>query len=233
MNLECIIIDDEPLAVAAIRALLAETSIIKVLGEFNSAKEAEVFLNSRKVDLMFLDIRLPSTSGLEFIRKLKNAPEVIITTADPNHALEGFELNVIDYLLKPISRLRLQAAINKARIILEAKNVRRLEEPSSIYIRANHKLVNLELDQILYFEAYSDYVKVYVDDKCLLTHKTLSSMEEELPKSRFLRVHRSFIVQLSKIQSLSGNTLYLGNGKVPVGRSYKKRLIEQLSQKQV
>lgn len=232
--LRAIIIDDEPLACDVLLGYLRNHSSIKVVGVFSNAIDSIKFLKRQQVDIMFLDIGMPELSGLDFLKKLVSPPLSIITTASPNHALEGFDLNVVDYLLKPFSESRFQISLTKAKDLFNLK--RRVSSDSEsgqrdfITVNSGYKLLKLPLDEIYLVEAFSDYVRIYLADNIVVTLQTLKSTLNKLPEDRFILAHRSYIVQLNKIQQYVRDELDMGIMKVPVGRSYKRNVLNRLSQ---
>ncbi|WP_276481365.1 LytR/AlgR family response regulator transcription factor [Paraflavitalea pollutisoli] len=240
MKLRCLIVDDEPLAHQVILRYMEDLPFLELAGQCYLATEAIAFLNTQPVDLIFLDIRMPRLNGLDLLRSLQQRPLVIITSAYEEHALESFELEVCDYLLKPFRFDRFLKAANRALSLhalrhpaaaavasLATSNLP-AAEPARIYIKADKKQVQLELDEVYYLESVGNYVKVWGADKFLLTARTLSSFEEQLPADSFLRIHKSYILNKKFVHYIEGNTIRLRNGKeLPIGKSYK-HLIKDL-----
>lgn len=230
MSLRCLIIDDEPLAHDIILAYINDVPFLTNIGHCYRATEALDFLNNHEIDLIFLDIRMPKLSGLDFLRTLQHKPLVIITSAYEEYALESFDLAVCDYLLKPFRFDRFLKAVNRAQEIYNLKNP--VEKPvnmlqkegvatDKIAIKADKKHILLSLDEILYLESLGNYVKVWKDDGFLLTPRTLTSFEEQLP-STFVRIHKSFILNKKYVNYLEGNMAFLKNEQqIPVGKNYK------------
>lgn len=230
MSLRCLIIDDEPLAHDIILAYINDIPFLTNIGHCYRATEALDFLNNHEIDLIFLDIRMPKLSGLDFLRTLQHKPLVVITSAYEEYALESFDLAVCDYLLKPFRFDRFLKAVNRAQEIYNLKNP--VEKPvnmlqkegvatDKIAIKADKKHILLSLDEILYFESLGNYVKVWKDDGFLLTPRTLTSFEEQLP-STFVRIHKSFILNKKYVNYLEGNMAFLKNEQqIPVGKNYK------------
>ncbi len=231
-NLKCIIIDDEPLAQNVIENYLSNFSFIELLGKFNNPIAAFEVIKKEKIDLIFLDIAMPYISGIDFIKTLQHPPKIIITTAYKEYALEGYDLNVIDYLLKPISIERFIKAMNKVvPTEIHSLNVDPKEEPgnsqSFIYVKANGKNVKVLLDSILFVESMKDYIKIYTDSAVIITQISISSIEKRLPNS-FLRVHRSFIISLKRIEAFTNDVVEIKKHQVPIGRYYKDQLMQLL-----
>lgn len=233
MKLNCIIVDDEPLAQDVIESYLESERDIQLLRKCQNALEAREALKTLQVDLLFLDIQMPEISGIDFLRSLESPPMVIFTTAHPNYAVEGFNLDAVDYLMKPISKERFNKAVKKARELYTMKNQPvstglPAEEDDHFFVKADQKLLKLRYDDVHYVEALADYVKIHTDEKRIITLQTMKKMEERLPSDRFIRVHRSFIVRIGKIKSISGNKIELGDQQIPIGKNYKSSLYEYL-----
>lgn len=218
------IIDDEPIAHRIIEGYSGNLSHFKKAGNCYNAFEAMELLNKQKIDLLFLDINMPKLSGFNFLKTLKNPPKIIVTTAYAEFALEGYELNISDYLLKPFSFDRFIKAINKTFGDKAEKN----SNPSfsrvnqtRFFIKGDKKHHQVSSDEILFVEAYGNYTKLYLKDEMLVSHEKISSFENLLPETDFIRVHKSFVVALSKIKSIEGNRIYIGNHKIPIGQTYK------------
>jgi len=216
-TLKAIIIDDEPLAHNVILKYASDIPFLEIVGQFYLATEAYNILNEQKIDFMLLDINMPVIKGLDFLRTLENKPEVIITSAYEEYALEGFELQVTDYLLKPFRFERFLKAVNQIRSKVQNNS----SSNGQIFIKVDKKQIQLNLSDIQYLESYGNYVKVWVEDKYYLTPRTLTSFEEELD-SHFQRIHKSFIVQKSYIKHVEGNMITVRNGNVvTVGKNYR------------
>lgn len=233
MRLRCLLVDDEPPAIEVIKTFAAAVPALDVVGTCRHAVEAFHFLQSQEVDLMFLDIQMPQLTGLELIKTLKQPPKVIFTTAHRDHALEAFEINALDYLLKPISFERFLKAIQKA-VDLDVK----LAEPPTedateefLFFKSDRKMMKVLLNQILFVESLKDYVKIITRDKQLITKLTITSLEAMLPPSKFIRVHRSFIVAQQAVDSFSNNSLFIGKHEIPLGPLYRLDTINKLKTK--
>lgn len=226
MTLRCLLVDDEPLALDLLEGYVAKTPSLTFAGRCSSAFQAMEMLDKTEVDLMFLDIQMPGLSGLDFSRSLQNGPRVIFTTAFEQYALEGFKVDALDYLLKPISYPEFLNAINKARRWFEHFDKADVPETrTSIFVKADYKLVQIEFNNILYIEGLKDYVKFYLEgnEKPVLSLMSMKSLEENLPESRFMRVHRSFIVNLDKINTIERNRIVFGKEYIPISENYKEK----------
>ncbi|AXT20040.1 response regulator [Flavobacteriaceae bacterium AU392] len=228
----CFIVDDEPLAIEVIEDHLTKLQNFVVVGNHTDSVDAFVQYKNAKVDLLFIDIEMPDFTGLEFIRSLKNRPEIIITTAYRNFAVQGFDLDILDYLVKPISFERFMQSINKFinkkgnQHIIESV----IEEPQFIIVRADRKNKKIFLDDILYVEGLKDYVKIVLKDKQVLTKQSIGNFEKYLPFNRFFRVHKSFIVAIDKITAYTLNDVEIEQLEIPIGRSYKKIFFDRMQQ---
>ncbi len=234
MSLRCLIIDDEPLAHEVILEYSKDIPFLEICGQCYRATEAFEFLSSNEIDLIFLDIRMPKLTGLDFLRTLKHQPLVIITSAYEEYALESFDLAVCDYLLKPFRFDRFLKAVNRA---LESHELKSKAENASsgannegeqISIKSDKRHVLVKLADLQYLESLGNYVKVWGDTEFLLTPRTLSSFEEQLPRDTFIRIHKSFILNKKFVHYMEGNMIFLKNGnQVPIGKNYKP-IIKQL-----
>ena len=231
VQLTCLIIDDEPLAQDIIENYLTNFSFVKLVAKCDNALIALDWIKKQKIDLVFLDVSMPFISGIEFIRTLKNPPAVILTTAHKQFALEGYELNVVDYLLKPISFERFLMAINKLTldvpetpkpVITNARN------DSFIYVKSEKKNVKILLKEILFIESLKDYIKIHTTNKTIITQVAISTIEQRLPDN-FLRVHRSFIVARDKITAYTQHDIEIGKLQIPIGRNYKTIVVKNFS----
>lgn len=204
MKLKCAIVDDEPLALGLLESYVAKTPFLELAGKYSSAVQAMKELPEKQVDLLFLDIQMPELNGLEFSRMVDSRTRIVFTTAFEQYALDGYKVNALDYLLKPISYTDFLQAANKAVQWFELLNQPH-DEITSIFVKSDYKLVQIELDNILYVEGLKDYVKIYEEgsQRPILSLMSMKAMEELLPSSRFMRVHRSYIVQKSKIRIMT------------------------------
>lgn len=219
--MRCIIVDDEPLAHEILSDYVQKFGKLSLIGTYTNPIEAFSSIERDKIDLVFLDVQMPELTGIQFMKLLGNKAKVILTTAYPEYALDGYEHNVVDYLLKPISYDRFQKACEK----LELTKVKVSEELSSdldhIFVRTEHKIVRVDLDSILYIEGLKDYISIYTKDERILTLMNMKKMEELLPLKRFVRVHKSYIVSLEQINSIEKNRIYIAEQGIPIGDTYK------------
>ncbi|MDF2431938.1 MAG: two-component system, LytTR family, response regulator LytT [Mucilaginibacter sp.] len=247
MILNCIAVDDEPLALGLVASFIEQTPFLKLAGKFSSAVEALRAIHSQKIDVLFLDIQMPDLNGIELARVLDNSksnkPRIIFTTAYNQFALEGYRVDALDYLLKPFNYEEFLHAANKALAyceLLEKSNTpatataaapeERIED-EYLFLKVEYHLVRIALNDILYIEGLKDYVKVWLKsaEKPILSLTSLKSLEEKLPPKRFMRVHRSFIVSLDKINSITRNALQIGKINISVGDQYKESFSQFLS----
>jgi len=224
MKIKCIIIDDEPLAAEVIATHLSEFSNMELIGTFTNPMEALLTIESGGVDAVFIDINMPKMNGLDFIESLESSPYFIITTAYREYAVESFDLDVLDYLVKPIPFTRFLKSMNKlSQKFLSDKSTElpaQAAEKSFIFLKVDKKLIKIKFEDINYIESLKDYIKVFTKSGDYLAHKSLSSITEEIPKNQFLRLHRSFTVALDKIQALEGNSVLVTGKRIPIGRKY-------------
>ena len=228
--INCLIVDDEPPARAVIQRYIEQMPLLRLAGSCGNAMEAMSLISSQPIDLLFLDINMPQIKGTDLLRIIKNPPRVILTTAYPEYALEGYELDVIDYLLKPIQFERFLKAINKVSEVARPPEDPEIKKETGdfIYFRCDRKMVKVLLNDILYVESMKDYIKVFTKDGQIITKQSMASLEEMLPEHRFIRSHRSFIVSLSKIKSFTSETIEIGNMEVPIGKLYRQTTLKSL-----
>lgn len=245
MKLTCAIIDDEPLAVSLLESYALKTPFLELKGTFNSAVDALSILREEPVNLLFLDIQMPELSGLEFSRILDADTRIIFTTAFDQYAVDSYRVSALDYLLKPISYPDFLTSANKAlhwyERLYKPVSLEEAQEPSgvsgkgsgveSILVKSEYRLLQVELRRILYIEGLKDYVKIYVEDESrpILSLMSMKTMEDMLPADRFVRVHRSFIVQPEKIRVIERNRIVFGKEYIPISDNYKQRFMEVLS----
>ena len=227
--LKYIIIDDEPLAHEIIEEFCGMLPHVQLEKNCYNAMEAMQYLNENRVDFMFLDINMPKLRGLDFLKTLTNPPKTIITTAYKEHALEGFELNVVDYILKPFSFDRLVKAVNKVSesqttktIIKELEGSR--DQSKRIFVKGDKKYHQIDLNDLLYIEAFGNYTKMFLKEEMIVIHEKISHYDEMLSPFRFLRVHKSFIVAIDKIKFIEGNRILIDDHKIPIGQTYKSNI---------
>ena len=225
-TIRCAVIDDEPLALGMMASYVKKTPFLELVGSYNSAIQAMQELQKVPADLLFLDIQMPELNGLDFSRMVPPQTRIVFTTAFDQYAIDGYRVNALDYLLKPISYPNFLQAANKAQEwfkLVEQRQQGAAEEVDSIFVKSEYKQVQVMLDDILYIEGLKDYIKIYEEghDKPLLSLMSMKAMEEMLPANRFMRVHRSYIVQKSKIRVVEHNRIVFGKTYIPVGDSYK------------
>ena len=231
----CIVVDDEPVAREILENHLERIDSITVVASCKSAMEAFKIINTHPVDLVFLDINMPDISGLSFARSMSKEYKVIFTTAYREYAVDGFDLKAVDYLLKPISFERLLQGINKffeesSVIVPRQSEEIHIEKDDYIFVRSDRKMVKVNFKDIVFIESLSDYIKIHLEgQKVLVTRDTLSNIEARLPIGNFIRIHRSFIVSMHKIETFTSDTIGIGKHEVPISRSYRDAVIEKLS----
>ncbi len=237
MNFKCLIVDDAPLALEVIQTHLKKLDMFEIVASCNNAIEAFNILSSTHIDLIFLDIELPGIKGTDFLGSLAMPPKVIFTTAYREYALEGYELNVVDYLLKPITFERFIKAVNKFLQIKNptlsenSTNLSSKKENNFIYVNKNKKVYKIRLDDIIYIESQKDYICIFLENDELVVKHTISTIEKELPENDFLRIHRSFIISLKHIKGFTANTIDLGLKEIPIGRNFHKLVFSRLQYK--
>jgi len=229
--MRCLIVDDNQLARMAMKQLVNQVQMLELVAECNDAMQAYNYLNNGQVDLLFLDIEMPGMTGIELTKKLgTKRPLIIFTTAKTDYAVEAFELNVVDYIVKPVSLARFLQAVEKAKETLDSnKQEVKIEAKEFVFVKDNGILKKLNLDDILYLEAMGDYVKVHTAQKFHVLHSTLKSIEEKLPLNKFLRIHRSYIVSLQKIDFIQDGIISIGKATIPVAETYKSALNKRLN----
>ena len=232
MKIKCVIIDDEPLARKGLKEYVSDVDFLELIGEFDNPIKAAELIGRGEVQLIYLDIQMPKLNGIDFFKSLAKAPPVIFTTAYPQYAVEGFELNALDYLVKPVSFDRFFKAALKAKEYYETreKNVAEGAHNASGYffIKADNKLIKLIYDDILFAEALQNYVVIHTKERKYITYLTFKSVEEYLPAEKFLKTHKSYIVATDKIDSIEGNNIRIGTHDVPISRNLKEEVMEVL-----
>jgi DNA-binding LytR/AlgR family response regulator len=236
MKTRCLIVDDEPLARELIKGYVAKLENFEIVAECSDAMKALNVLRAKPVDLMFMDIQMPQITGIEFLKTLKHAPKVIITTAYREYALDGFELDVVDYLLKPITFERFLKSVNKFYQmsqdevqVVSGQSTDKGTDESFIYVKENKKVIKIYLSEIKYIEGLSEYVQIYTDKRKVIVKTSLTQMEEKLPSEHFLRIHKSYIISVNKIEAFTANTIEIQNKELPIGRSYKNVVLNLLN----
>lgn len=230
--MNCIVVDDNKLARTALKQLIAQVSFLNLVEECSSPVDAFNYLSKESVDLVFLDVEMPEMSGIELIKNLKTRPIIILITAKKNYAIEAFELNVADFLVKPVELSRFMIAVNRAKELFESSDKKieiNKKEKDFIFVRSNSVLTKIRTSDIIYVQALGDYVNIFTSDKRLTVHITLRGMEEKLPPGMFYRLHRSFLVALDHIDAVEEGTAYVGKHPLPIGEQYKKELLKKLN----
>jgi DNA-binding LytR/AlgR family response regulator len=227
--MNCLIVDDNPLASLTLKQLASQIKSITILGEFNNAIDAYEFLNKNTVDVLFLDIEMPDMTGLELVKSLTNKPIIVFTSSQKKYAAEAFELCVADYLIKPLNLQRLLLTVSKIEEILQRKNTEINTVASDyIFIKENKIIKKINCSEIWWIEAMGDYVKIKVADKWHIVHSTLKQLEEKLDTSLFIRVHRSYIVAINKVDSLDEGLLNIQGSSVPMAETYKAVFLKKI-----
>jgi two-component system LytT family response regulator len=234
MKIKCMIVDDEPLAIEVLKSHIEKIEMLEVTVCCQNAFEAFEWLNRKKIDLLFLDIQMPGMKGTDFLRNIKNPPRVILTTAYRDYALEGYELDVLDYLVKPVSFERFFKAVNK---LLHPPHetgtiaFKHPETPSEgfIYVKVNKKIHKILLSDILYTDSLKDYITIHTPTGNITAKHTLTAFEEMLPENEFLRIHRSFIVSIKKITGFTASTVEIAGNELPIGRNYRQHVFKVLN----
>ncbi|MEP6615405.1 MAG: LytTR family DNA-binding domain-containing protein [Ginsengibacter sp.] len=229
----CIIIDDEPIARKGLREYINDVDFLQLSGEFGHPIKAASVLNEGHVQLIFLDIQMPKISGLELMKTLHNAPPVIFITAFPEHALESYDLNALDYLLKPVSFERFFRAALKAKEYYEirqsnAEGTGQKEERPYFFIKADNKLVKIFFDEIIFVEALQNYVSIHTTNKKYISYLTFKSIQEYLPEDKFIKCHKSYIISAARISGIEGNDILMGDEHIPISRSSRDDVMEKL-----
>ena len=232
MKITCIILDDEPLARKGLKEYIADVPFLELLGEFDNPLNAMEAINTMHPELVFLDIQMPKINGLDFLKSLANPPLIIFTTAYPQYAVEGFDLCAVDYLLKPFSFERFWRAVVKTQALKHEKQLTGHSDPNTIedhfFIKADSRIIRIQFAEIVYAEALQNYVAIQTTNKKYLSYITFKTLEDHLPASQFLRIHKSYIVSLSKINSIEGNELKVASYSLPISRSLKDQVLERL-----
>lgn len=235
-KMKCLIIDDEPLARFHLKELAGQIDFLSVEGTCATALEADAKVKESEIDLLFLDINMPYLSGLEFLEQLENPPLCILTTAYSEYALEGFRLQVADYILKPIAFNRFYQAVNKAQqqFIISEKSKKNtpLDDPF-LYVRQSDTFIKVSWVDILYIESMQNYTKLHFKDKSLIIHQTMKAIEESLPSEHFFRIHKSYLINITHIDMISGGRLFINKIELPISRTRKEELLNQVVYKKL
>ncbi len=227
MTINCIIVDDEPVSQDILKKYVEDTPTLKLMKVCNNAFEASEALMQYQIDLIFLDINMPKLSGMKFYKSLNNPPYVIFTTAYPEFAAEGFEVDAIDYLLKPFPFDRFLKAVNRAIDRIAKPNTNSTSE-EFILLKADKKLHRINLSDISFLEAMGDYVKVFYNDSFILVHDTLQRLLDQLPEKDFIRIHKSYVISISNISYVEGNQVKIGDHEIPIGQTYRDNFLERI-----
>ena len=230
MTIKTLIVDDEPVALDILENYIQRLDTLALVGRFTSPSKAFQYLQTAPVDLLFLDINMPNLNGIELLRSLTHPPKVIFTTAYDDYAMLGYELNIIDYLLKPIAYPRFLKALNKV-IQLDIMPIQNVtlntpQEAPYIFVQADKKMTKVLLSDILYIESIGNYLKIHTKEKLITTYASLTYMEEKLPKKQFVRIHRSFIIALAQLTAYTATNVDIANQTLPISRNYKLRFLE-------
>ena len=229
MKLNCIIVDDEPIARDILRTYIEKVPYLNLAASCEDPFEAMRVLNSQQIDLVILDINMPRLTGLDMLRSLKQYPAVIITSAYPDYALEGFELSVTDYLLKPFSFPRFVQATEKVVNKNQPAVAPPAEDQPFIMVKADKQLIKVFINEITYVEAYGNYIFIFRNQERIMSKQTLTQFEEQLPAGQFIRIHKSYIISLKAVKFLEGNEISIGPKRLPVGKVYRDHLLSRLA----
>lgn len=230
-KIRCIIVDDEPVALDILENHISKIDIIELVGRCKNASEAFNMINENKTDLIFLDINMPGISGISFAKSINKNIRIIFTTAYREYALEGFDLHAVDYLLKPISFDRLLDAVNNFQEVHFQNNISEIQTEDIsdfIFVKIDRKMYKIDFSKILWVESLSDYLKIETTEGAKVTRETISSIEMKLPSAKFIRIHRSFIIAIDKIESYSNEEVIIENKSIPISRTYKEQVIKTL-----
>jgi DNA-binding LytR/AlgR family response regulator len=228
MRLNCLIIDDEPIARKGLREYMDEVEFLTCIASCENALKATGCLNENKIDLMFLDIHMPRVNGIEFLKTIKNPPLTILTTAYPDYALEGYALDVIDYLMKPITFNRFLKASQRAMEFFQLKNHAAQQQADYFFVKCDRKFEKVFFRDVSHVEGLQNYAVIHVRGRKLITYITLTSLENQLPKDRFLKVHKSFLISLPHITAIDGDEIILEDVRIPISRSLREQVMNQI-----
>lgn len=236
MNIKCAIVDDEPLARKGMMEYVGQVDFLELVGVFDDASQLYPVINEMEIDLIFLDIEMPKLSGIDFARSLKHPPLIIITTAYPKYAVEGYELDVVDYLLKPVTLPRFLKAVNKVKEIMQARLINKnpsVQVDDHFFVKENGRYTKVLYEEVLYIEALQNYVAIHLSGKKLVSYITLSQLEKQLPGNLFMRMHKSYMVSLLRIDSIEGNMVLIGKERIPVSRTSREQLLQKVLEKKL
>ena len=232
-TINCVIVDDEPVARKVIESFVEKIPNLTLVKSCKNAMEAFEILNTQHIDLFFLDINMPDVSGLSLAKTINKKSKIIFTTAYREYAVDGFNLQAVDYLLKPIAFDRFLQAVNKffeTKIIIQKDVEENLIKNNFIFVRSERKMVKVVFNEILYIESLSDYIKIYTKNKVLVTRETISNLEVKLPSHQFLRIHRSYIINLNKTDSYTNELVEIDKNAIPISRTYKENVLKKLNE---
>ena len=227
----CLIVEDEPLSQEIIESYISNCPELKLIGTCKDALQANTILYRKNIDLIFLDINMPIMNGIEWLKSMDRIPDVIFTTAYPEHAVEGFDLNALDYLLKPFSFDRFLKSVNK---FLATKKNQDINQPESsdtsktIWVKSNKKSYPIKLSELAYIESYGDYLKLYRGDKPIIIHETLKHFISKLPNQQFQKIHRSYVINLNKVEYIEGNQVYIASKLIPLATTYRDKFYQAI-----
>lgn len=231
MSFTCLIVDDEQLARQLLKEYVSKVPMLELKGMCKNPLEAMEVLKQEEIDILFLDIQMPELTGIEFVKTMQNKPAIIFTTAYSEYALDGYQLDVVDYLVKPFPFDRFVKAVNKATNFIELQRKAQLGQVGTdefVLLHADHKIYKIFLNDINYIEGLKEYVSYFTNEKRIIVLQSLKSIEESLPPDKFIRIHRSYIVPINKIKSLDGNQVQIGDKLIPIGRSYKEEVLRRV-----
>ena len=228
MKINCLIVDDEPIARQIVQEFVEELDWLQLVGQAESPLKAIHLLTQHSVDLLFLDIEMPQMSGLELLKNIPNPPAVIVTTAYPQYALEGFELSVLDYLLKPIAIERFLKAVLKAKAFFEQKRKPSTSATDYFFVKCDGNIERIELRELLYVKALENYIIIQTTQRKYVTYLTMKGLEEYLPTEQFIKIHKSYLVPIAKIDRIEGNEVHIGNEKLPLSRNLRAEVLERI-----
>lgn len=228
MKLNCLIVDDEPLSLDVLEKYIQDIPELQLAGRCLDAFSALKMLKETEVDLLFLDINMPKLSGINMVKTMDQLPEVVFTTAYPEYAVEGFELEVLDYLVKPISFERFVKTINKAQKKFEGKASKGINHQDFIMVKSNKKLYKVPLHEIIYIQSMGDFVKIFTQEKTYISSDTLKNIAAQLPDQQFIRIHKSYVISLIAFKYIEGNQVKIGDDFLPIGLTYKDSLLKAL-----
>lgn len=228
MKMKCLIADDEYPALVLLEDYISKTPELELVAKCENAMEANQYIKEGEIDLMFLDIQMPDLTGLELLKSLKHKPLVILTTAYSEYALESYELDVTDYLVKPFSFERFVQSVNKAKELIHLKRAGKQQSGSAqkphFFVKADYKKVRVNLEDIRYIEGLREYVSIYTRDKRIITLEAMKNLEASLPNDQFIRIHKSYIIAIDKVTALVGNMVELGDKQIPIGKMYREKV---------